>query len=105
MRFFPDEATIASDELQMAMYEPGKGTWISMECSVELSGAYHFLFNYDQPATFGDREPLEGSWINELRRHPRPWALIPQWHPVKQKFTEQEWAADVARDQSEQPGA
>lgn len=34
--------------------------------------------------------------MREFKRHPRPWALIPEWNYVKQAFTEQEWAEQVA---------
>ena len=94
---WPDVATIETASLHKAMYEPGKGTWFSMECTVEPSGQYHFTFNYDQPATFGDRVPAEESWINDLRRHPRDWDNIPDWHLVKQRYTEDEWLASVQR--------
>ncbi|SMC83492.1 hypothetical protein [Janibacter indicus] len=97
VRYFPDEASIAAADLDRAMYERGRGTWFSMECTVEPSGEYHFTFNYDQPATFGDREPAEESWINDLRRHPRDWDNIPDWHLVKQRYTEDEWLASVQR--------
>ncbi|CAM3969255.1 hypothetical protein [Janibacter anophelis] len=97
VRYFPDQATFAAGDLDEAMYEPGKGTWFSMECWVLPSGEYHFTFNYDQPATFGDREPVEESWINDLRRHPRDWDKIPDWHLVKQRYTEDEWLASVQR--------
>lgn len=94
---WPDVATIETASLHKAMYEPGKGTWFSMECTVEPSGEYHFTFNYNQPATFGDREPTDESWINDLRRYPRAWDNIPDWHLVKQHYTEDEWLASVQR--------
>ncbi|SMC83466.1 hypothetical protein [Janibacter indicus] len=94
---WPDTATIVTSDLSEAMYKSGKGTWFSMACTVEPSGEYHFTFNYDQPATFGDREPAEESWINDLRRHPRDWDNIPDWHLVKQRYTEDEWLASVQR--------
>lgn len=90
-------AIIAVRQLQDAMYQPGLGTWFSFTCTIDRDGAYHFSFNYDDHATFADgREPLRDSWIKELRRHPRPWHLIPDWHPVKHDYTEQEWADDIA---------
>ncbi len=86
-------------DLQEAMYTPEKGTWWSMTCSVEPTRAYHFTFNYyDKPVEFGEGEPvLDESWERELRQFPRPWALIPDWNPVKQKYSDQEWAAEVER--------
>lgn len=92
----PFKASSCAADLQDAMFETGKGSWFSFTCSVESSGKYHFTFNYDEPVMFGEREPLRDSWIKELRRHPRPWHLIPYWHPVKQDFTEQQWADDIA---------
>lgn len=97
VRYFPDEATLTVSDLAPAMSQVGKGTWWSMECTVESSGAYHFTFNYDQPATFGGREPAEESWINDLRRYPRDWDKIPDWHLVKQRYIEDEWLASVQR--------
>lgn len=91
------KAIIAVRQLQDAMYQPGLGTWFSFTCTIDSDGAYHYTFNYDEHVPFPDgREPLRDSWIKELRRHPRPWHLIPEWHPVKQDFTEQEWADDIA---------
>lgn len=95
--YFPDTATFTAADLVHVMYEPGKGSWWSMECTVKPSGAYHFSFNYDQPVTFGDREPAPESWINDLRRSPRDWDQIPDWHLVKQRYSEQEWVASVQR--------
>lgn len=84
-------------DLQDAMYQPGTGTWFSFTCTIDRDGGYHFTFNYDQHVPFADgHEPLRDSWIKELRRHPRPWHLIPDWHPVKHDYTEQQWADDVA---------
>ncbi|SMC83426.1 hypothetical protein [Janibacter indicus] len=97
VRYFPDEATFLSADLPKAMYQPGKGTWFSMECTVEPSGEYHFTFNYDQPVVFDDREPTDDTWMNDLRRYPRDWDNIPDWHLVKQRYTEDEWLASVQR--------
>lgn len=89
-------------DIQKAMHTPEKGTWFSMTCTVEPSRAYHFTFNYDQPVAFGENEPvLDESWEREFRQFPRPWELIPEWSPVKQKYSEQEWAAEVERFQRE----
>lgn len=96
-RFLPDIATIESMRLHKVMYQPGKGTWFSMECTVEATREYHFSFNYDQPVMFDDREPTEETWINDLRRYPRDWDSIPDWHLVKQRYTEDEWLASVQR--------
>lgn len=92
---WPDVATIETASLHKVMYEPGKGTWFSMECTIEASGEYHFTFNYDRPVTFDEREPTDDTWINDLRRYPRNWDKIPDWHLVKQRYTEDEWLASV----------
>ena len=92
-----DMAGIHGMDLQKAMYEPGKGTWFSMECTVEPSREFHFSFNYDEPVEFDEHEEiLDSSWVREFKRHPRPWVLIPDWNYVKQAFTEAEWAEQVA---------
>lgn len=96
-RFRSVQAALAMPDLQEAMVEAEKGTWFSVICVVEPPGSYSFSFNYDEHVTFPDgSEPLEETWVKELRRHPRPWALIPGWHPVKRKFTADEWDADLA---------
>lgn len=99
VRYFPDQATFVTSDLPQAMYQPGKGAWLSVECTVEPSRTYHFKFNYDQPVTFDGREPDEQTWINDLRRYPRDWDMIPDWHVVKQKYSEEEWLASVQRYQ------
>lgn len=97
-RFRAMTTTIEFPDLQELMYSPEKGTWFSATCVVEPPGSFSYAFNYDDQPKFEEayEEPLEESWIKELRRHPRPWALIPSWHPVKRKFTEDEWNADLA---------
>lgn len=97
-RFRAMTATIEFPDLQVAMYTPDKGTWFSATCAVEPPGSFSYSFNYDEEPQFEEayEEPLEESWVKELRRHPRPWALIPGWHPVRRNFTEDEWAADLA---------
>lgn len=92
-----DMAGIHGMDLQEAMFEPGKGTWLSMRCVIDPPGEFHFSFNYDEPVEFdGHQEILDSSWVREFKRHPRPWALIPDWNYVKQAFTEAEWAEQVA---------
>lgn len=84
-------------DLQEAMFEPGKGTWLSMRCVIDPPGEFHFSFNYDEPVEFdGHQEILDSSWVREFKRHPRPWALIPDWNYVKRAFAEPEWAEQVA---------
>lgn len=85
-------AGVVGMDLQEAMLEPGKGTWLSMQCVVEKSLAYHFTFNYDGPLPLEEGEqPDDETWEREFTDHPRPWDLIPDFSHVKQAFTEQEW--------------
>ena len=90
-------ALVHSADLQDAMFERGRGTWLSMRCVIDPPGEYHFSFNYDEPVEFDEyQEILDSSWVREFKRHPRPWALIPEWNYVKKAFTEAEWAEQVA---------
>lgn len=92
-----DMAGFFGMDLQDAMFERGKGTWLSMRCVIDPPGEYHFSFNYDEPVEFDEYEEiLDSSWVREFKRHPRPWALIPEWNYVKKAFTEAEWAEQVA---------
>lgn len=92
-----DMAIVHGGDLQEVMFEPGKGTWLSMRCVIDPPGEFHFSFNYDEPVEFDEHEEiLDSSWVREFKEHPRPWALIPEWNYVKQAFTKAEWAEQVA---------
>lgn len=83
-RFRTRETAPLAADLQEAMYQPGKGTWFSLTCRIQPGGSYGFEFNHDQPVDFtGGQQPLPESWAEELRRHPRPPELVPDWVPAE----------------------
>lgn len=73
------------------------GAWVSSRMTLTPQGEYRFTFNYDQKQDWPDGRPITpDSWVEDLRRHPRPWAEIPDWHPVKEQFTQESWARELA---------
>lgn len=85
-------AGMAGLGLKDAMFEPGRGSWLSFTCAVSPSHSFDFAFNYDEPVSFGiERGPADETWERELTDHPRSWALIPDWCYVKRTFSEVEW--------------
>lgn len=48
--------------------------------------------------TIGEVEEgiVEGPWVQDAEKYPRPWSEIPDWRPVKQQFTEESWTAKTA---------
>lgn len=93
--------TLVGDEfvdLKEAMADE-HGGWLTATCVVSRDGSYDFTFNYDsleQLAWYDSTEIPDEAWEVDLIRFPRPWAEIPDWHLVKQKYTEKSWARQVA---------
>lgn len=64
--------------LRTEMYQPERGTWMSVEFVVEASGRYYVDFDYDNPPSF-DVSPVAETYVLELEHHPRDPANIPTW--------------------------
>lgn len=74
------------------------GAWLSASVTIERDGRYAFSFNYDEQPTWADGAPVEPEgFLADLQRFPRPWAEVPEWHPAKQRYTEESWAAETTR--------
>ncbi len=72
------------------------GTWFSASVEVQRDGRYSFAFNYDELPTWGgERAVLSETLVADLMQFPRPWGEIPDWHPVKQDYTEESWADET----------
>jgi hypothetical protein len=88
----------AYESLREAMVDE-HGAWISSTMELTPDGRYSFTFNYAQERAWPDGLPITREALEEdLREHPRPWAEIPDWHPVKQDHTEETWAAETKVD-------
>lgn len=75
-----------------------QGVWLSCRMSLQPSGAYEFDYNWDDRPVWPDgMEVDDESLYADLQDHPRPWSSIPAWHPVKQNYTEESWAAETTR--------
>lgn len=74
------------------------GSWISLTLTLTPDGQYSFNYNYDEefhPRSGVDFIPQ--LYVEDLQKYPRPWAEIPDWHPVRQQYTEESWAAEVGK--------
>jgi hypothetical protein len=74
----PVEVVQGFGQLRHAMYEPGRGTWLSAEYVIEPSGAYHVEFEPDVEPRWRRLPPPIG-FQDELRFFPRADARIPDW--------------------------
>ena len=72
------------------------GVWFSATVIVQQDGSYEFAYNYTDPVEW-EEGVLDESYIADLARHPRPWGEVPEWHPVKRDYTEESWAAALAK--------
>jgi hypothetical protein len=91
-RGFPFECDQALDGLREAMADE-HGTWLTCGLEMASDGWYSFSYNYDDRPTWPDgREIASESLIADLKLFPRPWAEVPDWHPVKEQYTEVSWA-------------
>jgi len=96
-RFSADEAMDAFEQLRAEMADE-HGVWFSATVIVQKDGSYEFSYNYTEPVKFGgSRDPLDESYVADLARHPCPWDEIPEWHPVKRDYSEESWAAALAK--------
>lgn len=84
-------------ELRAAMAGP-HGAWLSATLTLHADGQYAFSYNYDERPRWADGMEVEPEgFLADQQRFPRPWEEIPDWHPVKERYTEQSWAAETAR--------
>jgi hypothetical protein len=94
-RVFPFECDQALDGLREAMADE-HGTWLSCGLEMASDGWYSFSYDYDDRPKWPDgREIAPESLIADLKLFPRPWSEVPDWHPVKEQYTEESWAAET----------
>ncbi|WIA95335.1 hypothetical protein [Curtobacterium sp. MCBA15_004] len=80
------------EELREVMNEPDRGTWFSATLDLDRAdGSAAFSYNHDEriwfdrlipdldPADLHLTVPLDESWADELRRHPRSPEYVPAW--------------------------
>jgi hypothetical protein len=71
------------------------GVWLSSSVTIERDGRYSFRFNYDEQPTWGDGLPVQrDGFLADLQRTPVRGRRCPDWHPAKQDYTEESWAAE-----------
>lgn len=98
-RVSPFSCDMELDDLREAMADE-HGTWFSCEVTISADGAYRFTYNYDERPTWSSDRPIEDdTFVADLQQFPRPWSEIPQWHPVRQRFTQESWTAETARQE------
>ncbi|MBW3083883.1 hypothetical protein KEM60_00062 [Austwickia sp. TVS 96-490-7B] len=86
------EAIAFARQLRKDMYDPEQGAWLSLDVDLnKLTDEVNFTFNWDNKSTLWDAHPDDIEYVVDMEEYPRPWALIPDWHPVRGKYTEQSW--------------
>ena len=75
-----DEGDEACEDLRVASYQPGKGTWYTATFTLDRDGRLAADFDYDNP-------PFDGNADPELLRDdqedfPRDPEQLPAWHPA-----------------------
>lgn len=101
----PDERPVSSADipaaifktmanLRRALYQPGKGAWLSANVAVDVSGKYSFDYNYDKRPHWNSRtslleprpdrpvRPSDIAFVEDLEQFPRSPENIPDWYPV-----------------------
>ncbi|MFT4082980.1 MAG: hypothetical protein QM638_10370 [Nocardioides sp.] len=72
------------------------GSWYSSTLTIEPDLSYEFTYNYtDDPSDKVEEGIVRDLWIQDAELYPRPWAEIPDWHPVKHEFTQDTWTAHL----------
>lgn len=77
----PRDARGQIRELPGVMYQPGVGTWLSMELTVtrvDSGSKVDVSFDYDHVPEW-HIEPSSSSYVQELRKYPRDEEHTPQW--------------------------
>lgn len=88
-----DEAWDAYGALKEGMADED-GAWLSFCLTMTPGGEYTFDYNYDdQPQARDGVEVIPELYVEDLQKYPRPWAEIPDWHPVRQQYTAESWEA------------
>ncbi|MCC4908954.1 hypothetical protein [Microbacterium sp. cx-59] len=80
--------------LREAMYQPGRGTWLSAHVEIAPSGSFEFVFNYDArvylnvgggdfftPVPPSHDALTDDEYALDLERFPRDEKFIPDWYP------------------------
>ncbi|AZI58828.1 suppressor of fused domain protein [Nakamurella antarctica] len=82
--------------MRPAMATPEVGAWFTATVVVDrLQDLFTIDFEYDADPVWVDR-PYDVNFIDDEVSFPRPYSQIPRWHPVRENFTEQEWATTLA---------
>lgn len=67
-------------DLRELMSKQGEGAWLSIDFTVTPDGKCVFDYNYDERPRW-TVQPTDETYIEDLRRHPRPSETIPDWYP------------------------
>ncbi|MFF2552663.1 hypothetical protein ACFVUS_16775 [Nocardia sp. NPDC058058] len=65
-------------ELRSATYQPGKGTWFTVRCSIDRSHAWTMDFDYEGEPAFNPQLTPD-AFALDLEYFPRDTAHTPQW--------------------------
>lgn len=74
----PPEATEGALALKDLFHEAGKGTWLSMTVSVEVTGKFKAEYNHETELGI-PAEVAPVAYLQELRRYPRNEDMLPEW--------------------------
>ncbi|MFC9559247.1 hypothetical protein [Agromyces sp. NPDC056965] len=77
--FSGSEAKSRSRELRSVMYQPGKGTWYTMELVVTSDMAVTTRFDYDNEPAFTEPGVDPIAFATDLEKFPRDDAHRPEW--------------------------
>ncbi|AZI58815.1 hypothetical protein EH165_12385 [Nakamurella antarctica] len=89
----PSRTVRALISLREAMATPNHGVWFSCKTVLDRDlNSLEIAYNYDDRPEWAV-EPYDETYIDDLEHFPRPYAEIPEWHPVRSEFTEQQWLA------------
>lgn len=77
----PNALMTAMMKLRDYMSTQGKGAWLESVMKVERNPAkFTFDYNYDERPRW-KTPPTDESYIEDLKKYPRPAELIPAWYP------------------------
>lgn len=70
----------ALKRLRELMATQGRGAWLSAGVTATPDGKCAFDFNYDARPAW-TVQPTDETYIDDLKKYPRPAELIPSWYP------------------------
>ncbi|MGJ6122330.1 hypothetical protein QN239_07115 [Mycolicibacterium sp. Y3] len=76
----PTPMVIALKRLRELMASQGRGAWLSAAVTARADGKCAFDFNYDVRPNW-TVQPTDETYIEDLRKYPRPPGAVPEWYP------------------------